>query len=353
VIKVKRNLEKLIRIKNTDKRIGSIRLDKNERIVGFKARDFENLLNTLNPDLLASYPELDSLCEKIAAWVKIRPGNLMLSNGSDGAIKSVFEVFVRRNDDVVCLDPSYAMYTVYAKIFSARYVAVHYDNNLELSAQKIFRHVTPKTRLVILANPNSPTGTIIPHQDLLRFIERMARRDVLVLVDEAYYPFYPNTVLPYIDQYKNLMVTRTFSKACGLACLRLGFVAANETLIGYLKKVRPMYETNGVAAAFASYIIDHRSLIEGYVNDTLAGRDFLTNGLKEMGFKTFKSYANFVVARVGSSDKADDIADHMAKKNILIKGSYRGTPLEDCIRITVGPIPIMSKVLDALAEIVM
>ncbi len=341
-IELKPSIEALNRPQRQQpERVGKMKLDKNENIAGLDMRILKKVLSGLDPDFIASYPEIGALYKKLSIYLGCKEENLVVTFGSDGAIRSVFEAFVNPGDEVITLNPTYAMYDVYCDMFGARKISIDFDKKLCLSARKIRDSISDKTRLIALPNPNSPTGTVIGREDLINIVETASHRGVIVLIDEAYHGFYKETMLPYIKKYKNLIVTRTFSKTGGIASLRIGYAVGCASIIEPLYKVKPMYETNGIAVRFAEYILEHKSVMERYVADVRKGKLYLVDELEGLGLKVFPGYANFVVVEMpGTNNK---IADMLASKNVLIKSGHPHPSMKDTIRITVGPRKDMAK----------
>jgi histidinol-phosphate aminotransferase len=192
---------------------------------------------------------------------------------------------------------------------------------------------------------------VVDEAFLKKVVEKAHAAGVVALIDEAYYPFYSGTMLPYIRDYDNMVVTRTFSKAYGLAGLRLGYIAGSESLIDLLKKVRPMYEVTGVAVHFGRYILDHADAVETYVKQVEEGKQYLADAMSKLAFETHPTHANFMHVRIPDESLRETITERLAAQDILITGR-QGPPLEDCIRISLGPVEQMKTVASAIAEIV-
>lgn len=324
-------------------RLDRIRLDKNEHVGGIDERHFKKMLELLKPAAVEAYPEVGILYNAISKWLKRPVEKILLANGSDAAIKAIFEVYVSPGDEVLMQAPTYAMYPIYTEIFGGKAVEAGYDRELRLDVGELLEKIGPKTKLVVIANPNSPTGAILNRSQIESIIEKAARFDSLVLVDEAYHWFHDETFIDDIGRFDNLVVTRTFSKACGLASLRLGFATADAEIIKNLYKMKPVYEVNGVAVLFGKYVIEHEDIIHDYVKKVREGRDYLKKSLAALGFRPFETHSNFMVARYPKPESIKGIVAACEAENIIIKGSYPGTPLEDCIRITLGPVEYMKK----------
>lgn len=333
-------------------RLERIRLDKNEHVGGIDPAHFSKMIKLIKSSTIEAYPEVGILYNALSNWLKKPVENILLANGSDAAIKAIFEVYVSAGDEVIMQSPTYAMYPIYAEIFGAKTIEVKYDRELKINAADIVNKITNKTKLIAIANPNSPTGQIMSRNEIIDIIEKARKIDSLVLIDEAYYWFYEHTFINDIEKYDNLIVTRTFSKACGLASLRLGFACANSEIIKNLYKMKPVYEVNGMAVVLGKYVIENESIIFDYVEKIKAGREYLYSAMTNLGFKPFETHSNFMVARCKNSEIIKKIVANCEKKDIIIKGSYPGTPLEDCIRITLGPLEYMKMVVEAIKEVI-
>jgi len=324
-----------------------LRLDKNEQIEDIDKKLLMEILGKITPEFLSTYPLTYQLYEKLSKVYGIDQENIILSAGSDAAIRLVFDVFVDKGDEIILLDPTFAMYEVYGKLYGARIKKIIYDSNLSLSIDNIVNSINENTKLIAIANPNSPTGTIIEPEDILKILEKANKIGAAVLVDEAYYYYYKTTAADFIKDFDNLIVTRTFSKAFGMASIRLGFALAQSNTIDYLRKFRPMYEVNAFAILFGSAVLENMDLMERSVLKANEGKEYLTKEMKKLGLKTFKSYANFVLIEVGEKN-SDPLARYMYERGILIKGGYPHIALKKCIRISLGDVPQMKCVVDSI-----
>jgi len=217
----------------------------------------------------------------------------VLTAGSDMAIRNCFELLVRSGDKIITIFPTYGMVDVYAKLFEAKQVKIHFNNKLELDINKLIKEINYKTKLIIIANPNSPTGTIIENRQLIEIFKKAKKFNCYVLIDEAYYGFYKNTVLPFLKKFPNLIVSRSFSKAYGLAGCRVGMLIANKITAERLYKFRPMYEINSISVLIVKEMIKNESILKKYIQETNKGKKYLTKVLDRLGFFYFDSHANF------------------------------------------------------------
>jgi len=350
---IKEHLKKIARVKNSPiKRLDYMRLDKNEGIAVFSPEMIDLFRKEITPDFLTAYPEVDSLQRKIANQLELGSDNVYVTAGSDAGIKAAFEVFVRKGDKVMLLDPTYAMFYVYAGIFEAKLVKIGFDKNLSLDVEMITRMIEEhKPKLICIANPNSPTGTILASEEMKEIASRAFGQESILLIDEAYYPFYPVSALDLVGKYSNVVITRTFSKAMSLASARAGFALGQEKIIEALHKVRPMYETNAFAVKFSELIMDNPEMIDKNLNEVKAAKEYVEARLGELGLKFFKSYANFILIDVGSFDKSVEVGKALMKRKILIKSGFSDENLKQCIRISMGNIDQMKNFIKNLEEV--
>lgn len=326
-------------------------LDKNERVDPFPDSVVQEFLSSLSPQDLSHYPVLEPFYEELAAWLGVPRDWLLLTGGSDPAIRHVFEVYANPGDIGVMLHPTFAMYDVYARLYGVQPRRLSFDQDLRLTADQVIAAIDSQVRLVFLANPNAPTGTVFSVGDLARIIEAAERRNAMVLVDEAYYYFHDETALELVKRFPNLVVTRTFSKAGGLAGARLGFLVGQPKTVDYLSRVKPMYEINGFAMKLGRHLIRHTELIWDYAKAANEGREYLGKVFHDLGLRVFESHANFVVARPPAGTDIKKLVATLRERGYLIKGPFGDPPLTDCLRVTTASVPVMTAFAAIFAEI--
>lgn len=278
---------------------------------------FKNLIS-LNKDIISTYPDNSYLYTKLADHLGVNPKNLILGPGSDGIIRSAFESFIDINDKVLLTSPTFAMYPIYSKIAQAQVVEIEYiskDERPYLSVDKVISKLKSiSVKLFCLPNPDSPTGTIFNPEEIEYLIKVANEVGTIILIDEAYYPFYNETTIDLIKKYDNLIITRTFAKAWGLAGLRTGYGVSSERLINYMHKIKSMYEINTLASEMICKTIDNYSEIENSVDRLNNGKNWFIECLREMNYKVWESHGNFM--HVNFSDHAKEI--HAKLSNIVL-----------------------------------
>lgn len=336
MIRPKKHIDNIYRTQAPESsRMDFLRLDKNEFLPCWPNEWFGDFLKTLRPEHLSIHPELAGLYKKFERVLNIPRARIVATAGSDAAIKAAFEVFVEPGDEVMIPNPTFAMYYVYAKIYQANLIEMNYDNRLQLDINRLIASINNRTKLIAIANPNSPTGTIIDKRDLIRIIEKASGCGASVLIDEAYYPFYEGTIIDLVDRFDNLIVTRTFSKAAGLAGMRVGFSVSNPKVAKLLFAVKPMYEITTLSALLAEYVLDHYERVFEYAKRAMEGKDYLADFFRKKGFEVINGYANFLHVDFGND--RDKIINFLTDNGVLFKDRFEHPSLERFSRFTVGP----------------
>lgn len=346
---IKSHLKDVYRMDLSKSRKGFLRLDMNECIPGLPEEFVQNVLSKIDADYLSSYPEYHVLEKKIAAHNNLHPSNIVLANGSDGAIKYIFDTYIQPGDKVLLTDPTFAMYPVYSKIFNSTCVTVCYNDDLTFPEREFIDKISPDIRMAVITNPNNPTGQALDKDKLVEIIDKAAHYNVLTVIDEAYYYFYPQTVIDLINRYDNLIVLRTFSKVCGLAGLRLGYAAACPEIIDGIRKVRPSFDVNAIVLMFGLEILDRPDIIQTVIDQTNEGKEYLTRELAKHGIHYINSTANFLLIRCLT--ESGEIAQKLAEKKILVGANFKQPFLRDYIRVTLGSRDIMEVFLKEFLKI--
>ena len=327
-----------------------LRLDFNENTVGCSPLVLERL-RRLSGEELARYPERGPVEEKIADFLGIQAEELLLTNGVDEAIHLLCQTYLEPGDEALIVVPTYSMYRIYMMAAGAQLIGVPAAHDFRFPIADVCQRVTSRTRMIAIANPNNPTGAVAAQEDLMT-VARSAP-NAAVLVDEAYFEFCGQTLISKHDEIPNLFVTRTFSKAYGLAGLRVGILVGDVEQVRAIRRVSSPYNVNAMALACLPAAVADQNYIRQYVSDVLAGRARLERALEDGGIQFWPSQANFVLARVGST--ATDSAvfvEHMRRRGILVRDRSSDYGCEGCVRMTLGPREHTDRLLEALAETV-
>lgn len=330
-------------------RHGYLRLDMNEGMPGLPMGFVKRAMTKMTPGFLAMYPEYDALKKTIACHNGIKPENICLSNGSDGAIKYIFETYISPGDKVLLTDPTFAMYPVYCKMSGAKSVMVEYEKDFSFPIRRFCDNISGNIKMAVVINPNNPTGTGMSISELLPIIKKAWREKVLLIVDEAYFYFFPETAIRLVSKYDNLIVLRTFSKLCGLAGVRIGYAASCPNIAYNIRKVRPTYDVNGPAAFLAEELLRDKDILRGLVRSMSEGSRYLCGKLDTEGIDYRRGDANFILIKC--PDKAPEIVKTLEKNKVLVGGNFKQDFLKDYIRVTVSNEANMQKFWNVFIKI--
>lgn len=312
-----------------------IRVNANESYKNISDDELKDIIEDVVKLKFNRYPdsECNELRELYGKVIGVNKENLIAGNGSDEMISLIISSQITRRKVVLTIDPDFSMYDFYTSLSDGVIKKYKTEDNGSFSVNKFInfgKKLSPK--LIIFSNPNNPTGNVISNEDICYILESF--KDTLVIVDEAYYEFYGQSMIQYIEKYKNLVVTRTLSKAWGLAALRVGFLIANKDLIEELNKSKVPYNLNTFSQIMACNILKHPEKILKNVEEIVYERERLYKSLKNIEEISnnkvifYKSKANFIFGR---SIMKDDIKKILDDKGILIR--YFN---DDSFRITVG-----------------
>lgn len=348
----KLNLKSISRPKpETETREGFLRLDRNERTSLVSDVDFKNLIDTLNPFDLTPYSILEPFYYDVVEWLKIDREQLLLSHGSEQAIKLIFDAFIDKNSSVINYTPNFQMYSVYIQIFGAKEEQKFYDDNLELDVKNLIQSIDSNIKLIIISNPGH-NGKLIPKDDLLKIIKIAKKNDCLVVVDEAYADFSDFSIVEETSNFKNLIVIRTMSKAFGLASLRIGFLISNKMIINEIYKIKPVHEISGVSAKIGSYFIKNIEIRNAYIRNIHISIDYLKKEFIKLKIKFHETDANFMYFKLDEKYNLDTIINDFKLNKILIKKGVNTKPFKDLLRITIGEIYQMRMFIKVLRKII-
>lgn len=312
-------------------RAGKLRLDFNENTEGCSPRVAEFLRERISAERLAVYPEYVEARARLAAHFDVAEDEMLLTNGTDEAIQVLLNTFVEAGAEVIVPQPSYAMYRFYAELAGARVVPINYSGPaLAFPLDELLAAIRPETRAILIANPNNPTGTGVALHQIERILQAAPR--AAVLIDEAYFEFSGVTALGARARFPNLFVSRTFSKAYGMAGLRLGCLFSDKRNVAFLHKAQSPYSVNTVAALAAVAAIEDKKFLRDYVREVLATRDFLYAELERRGVPFYRSEGNFILLHVG--EHSPETCAQLRDAGVLIRD--RSYELPGCARVTVG-----------------
>jgi histidinol-phosphate aminotransferase len=289
-----------------------------------------------------------ALRQRLAEFHGLRPEQFVIGNGSNEVIEFLGHVFLNPGDEVVMGLPEFVVYKLVAILFGAKAVEVPLVN-FKSDLKALARAVTPRTKLVIVASPNNPTGTANSADELTGFV-RSLPDNVICVVDEAYVDFAdnPHDIRPLIREGRNVIGLRTFSKVYGLASLRIGYGYAGTEMATLLDRVRQPFNVNAVAQAAAAAALDDQEFARRCVEGTRSGLKRLSAGFAGLGLEYIPSQANFILVRVGDGAR---VFDELQRRGLIVR-PVANYGLPEWIRVTAGTPEQNEKLLLELGTIV-
>jgi histidinol-phosphate aminotransferase len=323
----------------------ALRLDFNENTLSPSPRVMERI-HEMTAEGLTKYPEREPVERIVAAHFGLPTEQVLLTNGVDEAIHLMCVAFLEEGDEALIATPTFFMYDVNINLMTRGLVKVQADASLEFPFERFMSGITKRTKLIIVASPNNPTGAVVCREHLLAIAA--AAPQAVLMVDEAYYHFHGESTMQDLSAVPNLIVARTFSKAYGLANLRIGMLAGNPDLLKYVRKVCSPYNVNGVALDCLPVALADEAYLAWYSEQVRVGRERMMAGLATLGVPFFRSHANFVLMKIGS--KHGELVQAMRKHGVLLRDRSSDPGCDGYVRITIGVEEHVTKGLAALQE---
>jgi histidinol-phosphate aminotransferase len=309
----------------------ALRLDFNENTFAPSPRVLAKI-QELTAESMTVYPERHGVEQIVAGHFGLASDQVILTNGVDEAIHLMACAFLDEGDEALICTPTFFMYDVSIAMMTGGLRRVQADDSLAFPFERFLAAITPKTKLIIVASPNNPTGATVSRDQLLAIAA--AAPQAVLMVDEAYFHFFGETTMGDVGHVPNLIVARTFSKAYGLANLRIGMLAGDARLIGFIRKVSSPYNVNGVALAVLPEAVADEAYVQWYVDQVHAGRERMLAALAELGVRTWPSAANFLLMDIGARHK--QLCDVMRAKGVLLRDRSADPGCDGYVRITIG-----------------
>lgn len=324
-----------------------LRLDFNENTLACSPAVLEALAQ-ISGGTLTRYPEREPIEAIVAEHLGVAPECVALTNGVDEAIHVLFETFLDEGDELLLPVPTYTMYQVYASMTDASTVAVQAGEDLQFPFERLLQAVKPRTKIIAVANPNSPSGSTATMEQIVALAERAP--NAMVLVDEAYYHFHGESVIHLIPAHPNLIVARTFSKAYGLAGLRVGLLVGAAQHMQWIRRVLSPYSVNQLALACLPAALNDSAYLSWYVGEVLTARAEFETALDAVRIPHWPSCANFVLVRIG--DRHVEFVRRMNALGVLVRDRSRDPGCDGYVRVTIGTREQMRRAAEALQEVV-
>jgi histidinol-phosphate aminotransferase len=330
-------------------KLGCLKLDWNEATIPPSARVIKAVQEILNTRILNFYPDVTAseLRNKLSAYVGLDESYIQVFNGSDDALRVICETFLDADDIVLIREPTYTQINIFIATRGAKILNFTGQTAFTMEVDKYDKYLNENdVKLVYIANPNNPTGVMYEQS----VIERLCARHggTLFLVDEAYYEYSGHTVCGLISRYPNVVVTRTFSKAFGLAGLRIGYVLAHPDILNSINIIRNGKDVNLVAQIAASAALEDLEHVRNYTDEIKITGRWLAEKLRGIGFEVHETPANFLLMKVPNSRKFVDL---LKANKVLVRDRNSLPQLNNYVRITLGSREQMEQLLDKVVEL--
>ncbi|MGX6980035.1 histidinol-phosphate transaminase [Vagococcus elongatus] len=322
-------------------------LNANEKPANLPPEIIEEIKGKLPGISFNRYPDdgAKDLCEAYGTYAEVAPEQIIAGNGSDEILGLLIATYINKGQKLYTLDPDFSMYDYYVQQNEGEVIPY------SLGVQKVFdveefiaKGKESQVDLIIFSNPNNPTGQVIEDQEILKIIEAFS--DIPVIIDEAYTEFYGRTMAPYLSKYHNLGITRTLSKAFGLAAIRCGFLLAHPEIIAHVRPLKVPYNVNSLTQLVATTVLNHCHLILKDVADLCEARDVLYKNYSKLApdcLKLYPSQANYFY---GVCQLSSQVPETFAASGIAVRQMGEGV-----IRLTVGTASENDKVLEVLKKL--
>ena len=346
---LKPHIQKIIRVQTSENRdvVNGTLLDRNERVESFNDKTYRSIIKNISRFSLNATPDIQNLYKKISKLFKIKIYNIYIGQGITELMSHIIFSLVKKNEEVVILDPTYPMYEVLCDLHGVKYKKWKFNKSLSLEIHDLKKIITNKTRVIFLVNPNLPIEFEFNDKLKKEIYKMCIKKNIVLAYDEAYYHFGSKTEIKNAITKKNIIVMRTFSKAWGLPSIRLGFLITNKKLCEYISKCRSLVETNALSYQIAMWALSNKKILNNHVSQIKSGSKFIHKNLKKLNI-SFRggNVTNAVLIKLNSKKEAEDFRVHMRKKKIYIRGNFK-EKIENYIRISLGPVNKMKIFIEA------
>jgi histidinol-phosphate aminotransferase len=347
-IQRKNYLSKITRMRVSEGRNldSGLRLDRNEKVDTWEKGLLAKIFSEKPDYFLSVYPESSNVYKKIAAFHNIQESQLMLTSGIDGGLKTIFEVMTEPGDLVGVAAPTYAMYKIYANMFQVTMDEIEYTEDLKFNFTAFDAFLAKKPTVFFLPNPNQPIESAFTINELRDFAKKTLEQNCLFIIDEAYHMFGCDSGIDLINEFENVVVTRTFSKGFGVPSIRLGYMISNNGNMSILSKTRLAHESNSLTNAVAEYLLDNYDIVKQYNESVIFSRENLKVILKDLDILTHGSNGNYLLLDMKEANRAKDFVNYLKEREIYVKGPW-SAPRDKYITITIGPASLMERFVQA------
>ena len=330
-----------------------LRLHQNENTRGCSPRVIEALAR-LRPDQIGFYPPYAAVTAACARYLGVSTDHVALVNGLDEGIMALAIAFLRPPagsglvPEAIVPEPAFEIFRFDTGVAGGRVVSVMPEPDFRFAEDAVLAAITPRTRVVFLTNPNNPTGVAVPFESI-RKVARSVPKEAVVFVDEAYAEFAGRSFIPELPQYPNVIVGRTFSKAFGLAGLRVGALVGAPDTVDPARFAVPVYSLNIAAVVAAQAALEDLAYMQEYVREVKKSKSLVYAACSRLGLKYWPSEANFVLVRIG--ERLGEVIDGSRAKGIYLRDRSSEPGCEGCLRIGTGWVDHTQRALAVIEEV--
>lgn len=325
-----------------------VRLDRNERISNFSPQVMADILGRFKGYSLPISPDSDRLYAAIARNLDLPREMIYLTGGITEGIRILYETLSKPGDNVVSLDPTYPFYAIYPRIFQVEYRKFRFNPDFSLNWDSLYDNIDDNTVMVTIPNPNLPIECVLTPDQVRTVARRCAKHGAALVIDEAYHYFGGPTVMDLLKEFDNLIIMRTFSKAYGMAGMRIGFMVSRPDNIEYLSKTRSLVESNTFSMTIAEYMLDHLELRDAHIREIHDGRAYVKAALAERRARVFGGeVTNGLLLFLESSEQSKDLVAFLRERKVYIRGSFE-PPCDQCVRVSIGERAAMETFIGGL-----
>ena len=356
--KLKKNLTNLSRhskVHDFYSNPDSIYLNRNERVKKFPKKIINKITQSIKSEHLSLYPDFSFFYKKLSKWLNVNSNELYLNEGVSGLVKSIMESYCQpgRSNFIVPF-PTFAMYEIYSKMYDLKLKKYKYNKDYKLDFNSLLKLVDKNTSLIIIPNPNVPIEGIINLDQIEKIIKICKKNKIMLVMDEVYFPFSSVNSLNLFNKYKeNYIILRSFSKAFGMAGIRLGYAISSKKNINYIAKTRGGYETNNLSVIASSVLIDNYNEVENYVFEVKEGIKYLKFKLDKLNIKYIGGdNGNYIFIILKNKKTAESILKLLITKKIFIRGGWP-KPYDNGLLISGAPVNILKKFYKNFEKIIL
>ena len=332
----KQNINTLVRKQTSQNRdvLKGIVLDRNERVDYFDKKIFLKIQKNVSRESLNTIPDINLLYKQLAKYHKINSKNIYVTQGITECMGQIMFSLVKKNEEVIIMEPSYPMYEVLLKLNNIKTKKWRFNNNLKLEISDLKKIINSKTKILFLVNPNLPIEYEFSDRYKKEIKKLSIKHNFLVVYDEAYHYFGAKSELENATKQKNLIVLRTFSKAWGLSGIRLGYMISSKKIANYLSKCRSLVETNALSYQIGLWALKNKYILKNHIKDVKNGEKFLRKKFLSINEKYYGGkITNAILIDLKSKKMVHSLKNFLEKKKIYVRAGF-SNPISNFIRVS-------------------